>query len=234
MAARVLVAVLLEIAYAVLTRTWFRALADGIELELMTTTFRAATAVVYWLLFQHVILGRPRHTRVLKSPCMLLGAAVALSIPFLFRGWSPGGGLATALVFASTSIVVGIREELLYRGVLLNLLEPKIGSLGALLVSTALFVVYHYGALPVTVLTVTEIVCMSLFLGLIYMKSGSLVAVIALHSLYDAVWFFGPYVESPLTDLWRPVFLIAALAFVVLGVPGCNRSATSRPFRSSS
>lgn len=217
MSVKVFIAAIIEIAYAVFTRTWLREHLQGIELELVVTALRAATAVAYWLLFRNLILSRGRRTGSAKLPLVLAGAATALAIPFLFRGWSPGGGLGTALVFAFTSVVVGLREELLYRAVLLNLLEPKVGTPGALLLSTGLFVIYHYGALPVTVLAFTEVICMSLVLGLIYVKTGSLIAVVALHSAYDAVWFFGPYLDMPLPDTWRPAFLLTALALVFLG-----------------
>jgi len=138
--------------------------------------------------------------------------------------------MTTAVVFALTSIVVGVREELLYRAVLLNLLEPRVGLTGALLISTALFIVYHYGALPTTALSVIEVACMSLVLGLIYVKTGSYVAVVAFHAVYDAIWCFGPFVREPLADTWRPAFLLAALIFVFLGVwrsGGTQRTASA-------
>jgi membrane protease YdiL (CAAX protease family) len=101
---------------------------------------------------------------------------------------------------------------------LLNLLEPRVGLTGALLISTALFIVYHYGALPTTALSVIEVACMSLVLGLIYVNTGSYVAVVALHSVYDAIWCFGPFLSAPLADSWRPAFLLTALAFVFMGL----------------
>jgi membrane protease YdiL (CAAX protease family) len=134
----------------------------------------------------------------------------------LFRGWSPGGGIGTALIFALTSFVVGLREELLYRAVLINLLQPRFGVIGALIFSTLLFTVYHYGTWAVSWLIITEIVSMSTILGLMYIYSGSLFAVAMLHAVYDAVWFFGPFIRHPLADVWRPAFLLVGVAFIVL------------------
>jgi membrane protease YdiL (CAAX protease family) len=139
-----------------------------------------------------------------------------LAIPFLFRGWDPGGGLGTAVVFALTSVIVGLREELLYRAVLINLLQPRVGLHGAICLSTVVFLLYHYGALPLAALPAIEVVCMSLLLGIIYAYSGSLLFVIALHSLYDGIWFFGPYTTAPLPDIWRLPFLLSGLALIVL------------------
>lgn len=213
---KVIAAIIIEIAYAVFTRTWLREHAQGVELELVISALRLVTAAAYWLLFRDLILSRPTRGNSLRSPLVLTGAAAVLAIPFLFRGWSPGGGLGTALVFALTSIVVGLREELLYRAVLINLLQPRVGLPGAVVLSTVLFLVYHYGALPVAALPITEVICMSLLLGIVYTHSGSLAFVIALHSLYDGIWFFGPYMAAPLPDVWRPVFLLTGLALVFM------------------
>jgi membrane protease YdiL (CAAX protease family) len=209
-------AVVIEIAYAVFTRTWLRARLQGVELELVVSAVRLATAVAYWLMFRDLILSRRPRSGTLRHPLVLAGAAAALAIPFLFRGWSPGAGIGTAIVFAATSVIVGVREELLYRAVLFNLLEPRVGLAVTLALSTVLFVVYHYGALPVTPLVIAEVVIMSLVLGLIYAGSGSLVAVSALHAVYDGAWFFGPYLDPPLADAWRPAFLLTALALVLV------------------
>jgi membrane protease YdiL (CAAX protease family) len=209
-------AVVIEIAYAVFTRTWLREHFQGVELELLVSAVRLATAAVYWLMFRDLILSRRPRPGSLRHPLVLAGAAAALAIPFLFRGWSPGAGMGTAMVFALTSVIVGVREELLYRAVLFNLLEPRVGLAGTLALSTGLFVVYHYGALPATPQVIAEVAIMSLVLGLIYAGSGSLFAVSALHAIYDGVWFFGPYLHPPLADAWRPALLLAALALVLL------------------
>ena len=212
---KLIIAVALEITYAVVTRTWLRQQFEGAHLELAVSAFRVATIIVYWTLFRDLIQSRPRAPSTLRHPLLGAGIAVALAIPFLFQGWSPGGGFGTALVFALTSFIVGLREELLYRAVLLNVLQPRLGTAGALLCSTALFVVYHYGAQPVMWLVVMEITSMSLLLGLIYIRSGSLLTVAAIHSFYDGIWFFGPFLNPPLQDVWRPAFLVSALALVL-------------------
>jgi membrane protease YdiL (CAAX protease family) len=213
---RIVAAVIIEVGYAVLTRAWLPQHVSGVELELAISAFRLATAGVYWLLFQDVISSRAKRTHLLRSPVVLTGVAVVLAIPIIFRGWDPGGGLGTAVVFALTSIIVGFREELLYRGILINLLQPRVGVLGAVVLSTVVFLVYHYGALPIAVLPAIEVTCLSLLLGLVYVYSGSLAFVVVLHSLYDGIWFFGPYMAAPPPDVWRLPFLFTGLALVVI------------------
>lgn len=212
---KVIVATAVEVTYAVVTRTWLRQHLDGVYLELAVSAFRVATIVVYWGLFQDLVQSRAKASHALRHPLLVVGVATVLATPFLFRGWSPGGGLGTAIVFALTSIVVGLREELLYRAVLLNLLQPRIGVFGALLCSTAIFIVYHYGAQPFTALWIAEGACMSLLLGLIYVRSGSLLTVAAIHALYDGILVFAPYFSTPIPDIWRPALLCSALAMIV-------------------
>ncbi len=212
---KLIVATAVEVAYVVFTRTWLRQHLDGIYLELTVSAFRVATIAVYWALFHDLVRSRVKASHTLRHPLLIAGVATALAIPFLFKGWSPGGGLGTAIVFGLTSIVVGAREELLYRAVLLNLLQPRIGVVGALLCSTGIFIGYHYGAQPFTVLWLTEGICLSLLLGIIYIRSGSLLTVAAIHALYDGIWCFGPYLSTPIPDGLRPVFLCSALAVIV-------------------
>jgi len=217
MRTKIVTAIIIEIAYALFSRTWLRQHAQGVELELLISVLRIATIAVYWRLFRDLILSRPRpHAGSLRHPLVLAGTAAALLIPFLFRGWSPGGGIGTAIVFALTSVIVGVREELLYRAVLFNLLEPRVGLIGTVVISTFLFVVYHYGALPIAPRVIAEVAIMSIVLGLIYARTGSLLGVIALHAVYDGIWFFGPYLNPPLPDAWRPVFLLTALVLVCM------------------
>lgn len=216
MSKKVFIAAEIEIAYAVITRALFPQYLDFIYLELAVSAFRVATIVAYLGLFRDVIQSRVKNTPTLRHPFLVAGVAIALVIPFLFRGCSLDGRLITAIVFALTSIVVGLREEILYRAVFLNLLQPRIGIVGSLLFSTVVFVLYHYGAQPFTALWLTECACMSLLFGLIYIRSGSLLTVTAIHSIYDGIWFLGPYIKVPIAEIWKPAFLISALALVVV------------------
>jgi len=214
--AKVCAAVIIEIAYAVFTRTWLRQHAQGVELELLTSALRIVSAAAYWLMFRELVLGRPLYTASLRHPLVLAAAAAVLATPFLSVGWSPDGGLGAAVVFALTSVIVGVREELLYRAVLFNLLEPRMGLAGTVALSTGAFLVYHYGALPVAPPVIAEVVIMSVVLGLIYARSGSLLVVTAMHATYDGIECFGAYLNPPIPYSWRPAFLLMALVLVFL------------------
>lgn len=115
---KVTVAVIVEIGYAIFTRTWLSKHVQGTELELLTTALRIVTAGIYWFLFRELIAARSSATSSFRSPFLLASVVSVLAVPILFRGWSPGGGAGTAIIFALTSFVVGFREEILYRAVL--------------------------------------------------------------------------------------------------------------------
>jgi membrane protease YdiL (CAAX protease family) len=220
---KLIIAAALEVSYAIVTRTWLRQHFEGVPLELAVSACRVVTIIAYWALFRDLIQSRVKAPSTLRHPVLGAGVALALLVPCLFQGWSPGGGVGTALVFVLTSVIVGFREELLYRAVLQNLLQARLGTAGALLGTTAIFVIYHYGAQPMTWLAVTEIAGMSLLLGLIYIRSGSLLAVTAIHSAYDGIWFLGPFLNPVLPDAWRPAFHVPALVLVLAWWRFCTR-----------
>jgi membrane protease YdiL (CAAX protease family) len=102
----------------------------------------------------------------------------------------PGGGLSMGdsgwwgLIFAlvSACLLAPLAEEILYRGVLFRSLWNRIGVIPGAVVSAAVFAILHfydgYGLLSVGFFGLT---C-----ALLYAGTGSLVAVVMLHVLYNA------------------------------------------------
>jgi membrane protease YdiL (CAAX protease family) len=123
----------------------------------------------------------------------------------------------------------------LYRGVLLNLLMGAVGRSWALTLSSAVFLIYHYGAQPLTPYGILEIFSWGMALGIIYLRQGSLVVPVAIHAIYDASWSLTPLVV--LNDWWCiPFFVVGLAMFAVFGVLRSNNrfkptvhSLSSRP-----
>lgn len=201
---KLVLAAIIEVSYVLITRTWLRRQAYGVELEILTSVIRAMTAVAYWLLLRDLIMSRRPRAETLRQPMFLTGALVILLVPVLTGQWwfglEPLAG--PRILFALTSIVVGIREEFFYRGILQNLLESKVELPQALLASNALFTVYHYGAQPFTLEGIIGLFTMGCVQGLIYSRSGSILAVITLHAVYDAPFAFSPFLADPLAAPW--------------------------------
>jgi len=217
MPARFAVALLLEIVYAVFTRTWLRAHASGIELELWVTACRLVSLAAYGLLFRDLLRQppcQPTSVRAVRAtPLLFAGLLPLLLVPLLFYG-GYSGERTSRIVFAVTSIAVALREEVFYRGILLSLLARRLGFAKALVVSNILFVLYHYGAQPLYLVGTTEIFVMGCVLGLLYQATGTLLAPIALHAIYDALWSLGPIV-MPLPDIFRIPLHLLGLVLIV-------------------
>jgi membrane protease YdiL (CAAX protease family) len=212
--AKLLLALAVEIAYAVATRAWLPQVLAGIPLELAVTALRLATAVLYWRLFQALIFSRQSRPGVWRDPLLLAGLAAVLLSPVVAGAWELPDA-ATRWVFAATSLVVALREELLYRGVLQNLLERPCGWLGSVLVSNLVFVLYHYGAWPFTLPNLLEFFAVGCVVGLLYRASGSLWLAVALHAVYDALWCFTPLLDPPLGWGWGTGLQLVALLLVL-------------------
>jgi membrane protease YdiL (CAAX protease family) len=224
-------AIVIELGYAIFTRTWLRAHASGIELELLLTAARLATAGIYWFMFRDLIRQRQitaaaaqaSRPRSRPRPALLLaGLLPLLMVPLLFDG-GLGPDVRFRAVFALTSIAVALHEEILYRGALQTLLEQRYGAWPALLLSNLAFVAFHYGAQPYTLFMLVEIFAMGCVLGLIYRQTGKLWPPILLHAAYDAAWSLGPWTTAPPDNLWRMPLHLSGLAIIVLWT-GSSRS----------
>jgi len=225
MPARLAVAFFLECAYALFTRTWLRAHFSGVELELWITGWRVASAAVYWLLFRDLLSAAARNREAALAPVpapaprsrlwLAAGIVTLMMVPLLFYGGYPENSFYR-VVFALTSVVVAVREEVFYRGVIQSLLAKRFGFAVALVASNIIFVLYHYGAQPLHLVGITEIFAIGCVLGLIYRATGTLLAPIALHAAYDAMWSLGPII-TPLPDIARIPFHLLGATLVLVG-----------------
>jgi uncharacterized protein len=94
----------------------------------------------------------------------------------LFRKSSP-------LELAVISLLAGLGEEMLFRGVIQAALQGWLGPLPALLLASALFGLLH----PITATYVVLAAVLGLYLGGVWMLTGNLLVVIVTHALYDFV-----------------------------------------------
>jgi membrane protease YdiL (CAAX protease family) len=214
---KILLAVGLEIIYAISTRIWLKEYFGGIELELYVSGVRLFTAAIYWFLFRDIILSRSVVQNSSSKSIPLFGVGLIIIAPILTGNWGISGSQAQ-IVFAITSLAVGVREEILYRGVLQNLLEDRFGWILAIIISNIIFTLYHYGAWEFTTSKVIELFFVGCFVGLLYRGTGSLIVAIVFHTIYDAVWCFTPYLGIPWHWVWGSFIQITAAALLLLWV----------------
>ncbi len=84
---------------------------------------------------------------------------------------------------AVISILAGVGEEALFRGVLQSAIAASIGVVPALLVVSTLFGLVH----PVTVVYAVMAGLIALYLGVLTIWTGTLVPAMTAHALYDFV-----------------------------------------------
>jgi membrane protease YdiL (CAAX protease family) len=105
---------------------------------------------------------------------------------------------------------VGVKEEFLFRGICQNLLEKKFGCRAGLLASTLVFTVWHMGVVEDSLWSYANIFLAGGVLGLVYARSGSMLAVVVLHTAYDALFALPALLPMTLHRVWAlPLSLLA-------------------------
>lgn len=92
---------------------------------------------------------------------------------------------APVLSFIQVSILAPIMEEILMRGFLLGGLSVSCGKVTALIVSSALFALLHFNMVQ----TLSALIC-GFLLGLLYIKTDSVISCIAAHAGYNMISYF--------------------------------------------
>jgi membrane protease YdiL (CAAX protease family) len=203
-------AIAAEIAY-VAGRFLVRSSFEGpIATELATTAWRLPFMLLYIYLVRDVFRsgmarrGLPRH--------VALAIAVVLALLVMpLAGHGLDGDLKTRLVFALTTPVVALREELFYRAILQNALERAVHPVAAILISTALFVPFHIGMQPMDLVTISFLAAGGVLLGVIYQRTRSLFLVVTLHLVVDLAFLFPRFqVIQPVAALFGNLIVIFA------------------------
>jgi membrane protease YdiL (CAAX protease family) len=90
---------------------------------------------------------------------------------------------ATLFDFFLISLVAGLGEEMLIRGVIQSALGNWLGPWPALVLASALFGLLH----PITLTYLVLAMLGGAYLGLVWMMADNLLAVVVSHSLYDFI-----------------------------------------------
>jgi membrane protease YdiL (CAAX protease family) len=203
-----------EIAYVISVRLLLGHFAGhwSWQVELYVSCVRfVSIAALIWLFRQREPGKSERNTSV---PPQCLWAAGIFLAPILAGEMNFQG--ADRYLFAATSIIVGVREELAYRGIAQGFLARKFGLLPGLLISNLMFVGYHWGIQPFTLHYVLQIFLCGMIFGFVYYISGSIILAIALHTIYDAIDSFTPYFVPRLPDYVCTIVGVATLAALVI------------------
>jgi len=208
---RLIIVAISELLFVVATRVVIHYFPwTSVEAESIRTALRIGTALLYWWLLKPVILSRTPDLPSLKSPAVLLALLAFLTIPVLVGHYELASNVA--ILFAVTSLAVAIKEEFLFRGIMQNLLADRFGALKAIFITNLVFTAWHIGTWEPSIWTFSQIFFAGVLLSLIYLRTGSIMAVIVLHTVYDAIFSFTPLISPPLNENWGFIPLLGSVA----------------------
>lgn len=203
-------AIFIVLTRVVLSRYWTYSL----DAELIRTPLRLLAVLAYWHLLREFIKSEHTTTRNILQPALMLPLLLFLSVPVLVGDLSYMTPI-TRIVYAFTSIVVALKEEITFRALIQNLLAKRFGNLTAILITTVVFTVYHIGAVPLLWFAYAQVVIAGLFLGIVYARTQNLWLVVWLHTLYDAMWSVTPVLSPPLPYSVGLAVLLSSLLFIL-------------------
>jgi membrane protease YdiL (CAAX protease family) len=213
---RFILAIGIEIAYMVFSRYFYSFFRSGVisfaEVESWRTPLRLFTALLLWLLMADLIFSRRPDLQSLRQLGFIRGAALALAASFVLHNYSiPTRDI---LIVAAASLPVAIHEEFFYRGILQNLFVKYLGTWGGLAAAIVVFSAFHVGVSRPTFGNFFGIALAGLILGIVYLKTGSITAIVLCHTIYDGV-ASGTTVSSQFLQIFSLVMLVMAAASIV-------------------
>lgn len=190
--------ILVEIVSVILTRLIVSRYGTySVDGELLRSFWRLVAVAFYWAVFRHIVISQKLTSRQVAHPIFLFSLILFLCVPLLvgYMGQMDG---ATKSVFAATSVVVALREEITFRGLVQNLLARHMSPAAAIGTTTLLFTAWHVGVVPLEVFAYAQVAIASVLLGVIYARTRNLPLVVGLHALYDALWSLTPILDRPI------------------------------------
>ena len=184
------------------------------EAELIRTAFRFIAVLIYWVVLREFIVSKKLASTDFLQFRLIFACVIFLSVPLLVGDLSYMGP-GTKAVFAVTSIIVALKEEITFRALIQNLMAKRLGNWPAILFTTALFTVYHIGVIPLEFFAYGQVVLASLLLGIIYVRTQNLWLVIWLHAIYDALWSLTPIADGPPLPYRFGLLLLVATVLLV-------------------
>ena len=206
-------AVAAELAYVVVRFYINDAFTTSTARELALTAWRLVLVAFYAFLFRDALRAAATNRRLPKGGAIVVAMLLLLLIPLVVP--KPlAFDLSRDAVFAATTPIVAVREEIFYRLILLGGLRIVMGSGGAIAISTALFLVYHVGAQATTPVNVSSIVAAGVLLGVLYERTRNLWLVVALHTLVDWLWLLpAAYVIAPVPVVGLCIAIVVLAAW---------------------
>jgi len=215
MKSRIILAIVIEIIY--LNCHWYVTShydAWSELSEIYQGILRALSVAAYLLIFKDYIFSFKTSITTVISPYIIFALLLFFSTPLLI-GNATYMDANTKIIYALTSIFVGLKEEIMFRALLQNWLEKKFNPIQAILLTTVIFTIWHVGAIYPTVFSYGQVFFASIILGSLYYLTKSIILVSLMHAIYDALYAITPIYSNVLNHYWGFVTLIAAMTITL-------------------
>ena len=162
----------------------------------------------------------------IKISYALIVFAIAITVAVIvyivtgdFKGHS-----SILITIVITTFLVGVSEELMFRGIVFSGIEEKNGTLNALIYSSLLFSLLHavnvFGGLPFKSMIIQMILTFvyGILAGGIRVKSNNIFPFMIFHFLWDMMVFTNPIVKSHIDVLSAGMIILECILAVILFV----------------
>ncbi len=116
-----------------------------------------------------------------------LGCSVLILLLFAVLKFDGSNNVAMLTIWLLASILNVIMQELLIRGYLYQMIKQKHNLIAATVVTTGIFTVLHGGAFEAGIIPVLNVVTMSLLMTVVLEYTGSIIAPVIMHGIWNSV-----------------------------------------------
>ncbi len=208
---RLALVIAIEVAYMAYSRLFYQAGPDFTIIEILRTPARLVAAGAFCLLMPDIIFSRRPSLTKMRQPLFWLAMIFVAGSPILAPHSSPP--ILDAVILSVAAIPVGLHEEFFARGIVQNLIVDRLGAVWGVLLAAVIFALWHVGAAPDNAINFAGIAVAGIVFGVVYLKTGSIALVVALHAIYDSLFSF-PAVFGEINPIFGLLSLMIGAAVV--------------------
>lgn len=116
-----------------------------------------------------------------------LGTTVSIMYATGVLSFAGSNKIAYLPVWLTACFLNVIMQELLIRGYIYQLVKRNYNAVSSIIITTVLFTVMHGGAFETGIVAVLNVIMMSVFMSLVLEYTGSIVAPILMHTVWNCV-----------------------------------------------
>lgn len=161
--------------------------------EALPLVFILIFSIIFWLIERRKVeiisFRKPIFNICVGVGTGFIWLGIAVAIMYLMGAISFTGSnqIPYLAVWLFACFLNVIMQELLVRGYIYQMIKSKYNVVNSIIVTTILFTALHGGAFEAGVIAVFNVITMSVFMSLVLEYTGSLVAPILIHTIWNSV-----------------------------------------------